>query len=134
MNHLQRIYMCQSEHGAKKCAERISKELQTYRSAMAYGLMLFETVPARVNVNHEIEDTKFGQSFRKQYAQYLTQAWIRNNRKTIIDSAYRVAIRKLKKELQISTSAAKNILLQRCKNDFYEYQDETQYCNETQYR
>jgi hypothetical protein len=127
VNHLQRIYRCKSEQNARKCAAKIALELQTYRSAMAFGLNLCEAVPTRINVNDEIENTKFGKSFRSNYADHLVRAWIRNNRKTIIDSAYRVAVRKLKRELHIATSAAKNILLQRCKNDFYEYQDESAY-------
>ncbi len=122
-NHCQRIYMCKSERAAKKTAADISANLQTYRSASVYGINLREQVPARVNINDEIETTKFGQVFRDNYARHLVRAWVRNNRKTIIDAAYCVAIRKLKTELHVSTSAAKNILLQRSQNEYYEYQE-----------
>jgi hypothetical protein len=83
---------------------------------------LRDQVPERININDEIETTKFGKVFRDNYARYLLHCWIRNNRKTIIDSAYSVAIRVLKRDLHIATSAAKNILLQRTQNEFYEYQ------------
>ncbi len=134
MNHLQRIYSCRSEHAAKKSAAAIAAALQTYRSASVYGLHLRDQVPERVNINDEIETSKFGTAFRNNYARYLVSAWIRNNRKTIIDSAYSVALRKLKTELHIASSAAKNILLQRAQNEFYEYQDPTDASLYTSYR
>jgi hypothetical protein len=124
MNHLNRIYSCQSESGARKCADKIAAELTRYNQTVYGPMMLRETLPARITVTDDIENTGVGRCFRSRYADHLVRAWIRNNRKTIIESAYSIALRKVKSELHISTHAAKNILLERSKSEFFEYQGE----------
>ena len=128
MNHLQRIYSCTSEDGAKKCAARIARELQTYRSATAMSVgtqmtnmeAIRENIPERINPNDEIEDTSIGKGYRSRYRRKLANAWCHNNQKAILESAYSIAVRKVATELHLSSRAAKELLLARAKAAFFE--------------
>ena len=124
MNHLQRIYRCTSEHNADKLAKTIADDIERYSQALYSRIDLQELLPKRINYNGTIEDSAVGRTFRRNYARWLSRAWVRRNQKTIIESAYSIALRKITKELHLSTRAAKHILLQRSKSEFFEYERE----------
>ncbi|TFH48541.1 MAG: hypothetical protein E4H01_06135 [Lysobacterales bacterium] len=122
-SHIRRVQSCKDEASARKCAERISQDITRYGQVEAPLLMAREWFPARLVLGDDIEDSGPGRGYRSTYRDYLTRAWVRKHRKEIIDSAYSIALRKIKGELHISKSAAKSILLERSRSEFFEYQE-----------
>lgn len=123
MNHLSQIRLSQTSAAARKNAQKIADSLTHFREATAWPSHIRrESVPDWIDWYADpLDGYKYEKAWRGFYAGYLHKHWIDHNKRSVVQSAARIALKKVRKECGVSDQHARSLLVEQFVPGIIEY-------------